>query len=116
MPHNWASAEFIRLAVHMIALDRGPELHLLEGLPAKWTKPGMLTKLDRIATPFGPLTMELRVSDDGKTADLHVEPLSDPSCERVLVHLGGWASSDDGAVIELAPNRVHDRKSQIRGS
>ena len=23
MPHNWASAEFIRLTVHLLALDRG---------------------------------------------------------------------------------------------
>lgn len=37
MPHNWASAEFIRLAIHLLALDRGNELHLLEGLPAAWT-------------------------------------------------------------------------------
>ena len=34
MPHNWASAEFIRLTVHLLALDRGDELHLLEGMPA----------------------------------------------------------------------------------
>ncbi len=33
MPHNWASAEFIRLVVHLLALDRGDELHLLEGFP-----------------------------------------------------------------------------------
>ncbi len=33
MPHNWASAEFIRLVVDLLALDRGDELHLLEGFP-----------------------------------------------------------------------------------
>ena len=31
MPHKWASAEFIRLLVHLLALDREDELHLLEG-------------------------------------------------------------------------------------
>ena len=35
MPHNWASAEFIRLAIHLLALDRGDELHLLRRLPAR---------------------------------------------------------------------------------
>ena len=40
MPHNWASAEFIRLAVHLLALDRGDELHLLEGMPAQWLGAG----------------------------------------------------------------------------
>ena len=44
MPHNWASAEFIRLAVHLLALDRGQEMHLFEGLPTQWTKPGMVTQ------------------------------------------------------------------------
>ena len=39
MPHNWASAEFIRLAIHLLALDRGDELHLLEGMPAEWLAP-----------------------------------------------------------------------------
>ncbi|NOX54462.1 MAG: hypothetical protein GXP27_08470, partial [Planctomycetes bacterium] len=31
MPHNWASAEFIRLVRHSLVLERGRELHLLEG-------------------------------------------------------------------------------------
>jgi len=86
MPHNWASAEFIRLTTHLLELDRGDELHLLEGLPQAWTHPGMLTKLDRIATPFGPLTMELKISPDGKSANLRVEPLADPSCAKIVVH------------------------------
>ena len=31
MPHNWASAEFIRLTHNLLFLERGAELHLLEG-------------------------------------------------------------------------------------
>ena len=54
MPHNWASAEFIRLTVHLLELDRGDELHLLEGLPREWLRPGMVTRLNGVATPFGP--------------------------------------------------------------
>src|SRR5208283_1129458 len=76
MPHNWASAEFIRLTIHLLELDRGHELHLLEGLPLQWTKAGMVTRLNGIATPFGELTMELKIAADGKTARLRVEPLS----------------------------------------
>lgn len=86
MPHNWASAEFIRLAVHLLALDRGQELHLLEGLPAEWTGPGMTTRLNGVATPFGPLTMKLEVSKNGKSAMLTIDPLSDPSCTGIMVH------------------------------
>ena len=58
MPHNWASAEFIRLTVHLLALDRGDEMHLLEGMPAQWLGAGMVTRLNGIATPFGPLSLD----------------------------------------------------------
>jgi hypothetical protein len=68
MPHNWASAEFIRLAIHLLALDRGDDLHLFEGLPKEWAQPGMVTKLTGIATPFGALTLELKVADNGRSA------------------------------------------------
>ena len=109
MPHNWASAEFIRLTIHLLALDRGDELHLFEGLPAEWTKPGMVTKLNGIATPFGKLTMELKIAADGKTARLRVEPLNDASCKKIVVHLFGWAGNDQPAVIELDPEKENDR-------
>jgi len=105
MPHNWASAEFIRLAVHLIALDRGDELHLFEGLPKEWTKPGMITRLNGVATPFGPLTLELKVARNGKSAGLIVEPLTDNSCRKIVVHLGGWASKDGKLVREFEPGR-----------
>ena len=41
MPHNWASAEFIRLIRHLMILERGKKLCLLEGLPQSWTGAGM---------------------------------------------------------------------------
>ena len=50
------------LAIHLLVLDRGSELHLLEGLPAAWLKPGMVTRLKQVATPFGPLTLGLQVN------------------------------------------------------
>jgi len=109
MPHNWASAEFIRLTTHLLALDRGSRLHLLEGMPAAWAKPGMVTQLHGIATPFGALTMALTVAADGKSASLRVEPLSDASCTKIVVHLGTWAGGDKRAVIELDPKLRQER-------
>jgi hypothetical protein len=107
MPHNWASAEFIRLAVHLLAIDRGRELHLFEGLPGQWTKPGMETKLEGIATPFGALSCSLKIAADGASATLVVKPLSDPSCDKIVVHLGSWASPDSSATKILDPSREH---------
>lgn len=110
MPHNWASAEFIRLVIHMIELDRGKELHLLEAIPGTWLKPNAVTSLSKVATPFGPLTMNFLVSPDGKTAKLHVEALNDPSCAGIIVHSPGT-----GALVTLAPNVAHDLTLHITG-
>jgi hypothetical protein len=108
MPHNWASAEFIRLTVHLLEMDRGEELHLFEGLPVEWTKPGMITELNGIATPFGRLTMKLKIARDGKTASLRIDPLTDPTCNKIIVHLSGWASDKKNDVIELDAKNQHD--------
>lgn len=92
MPHNWASAESIRLTIHLLALDRGEEMHLLEGFPREWARPGMVTRLTGVATPFGPPTMTVQVDRDGTTATIQVKPLA-ANCKSIVVHLpdGGVA-------------------------
>jgi hypothetical protein len=105
MPHNWASAEFIRLTMHLLAMDRGSELHLMEGMPGAWAKAGMTTALKGAATPFGPLTFTLNVSGDGKQAALNVKPLSDASCTKIVVHLDRWTGETTDRVLELDPRR-----------
>jgi len=114
MPHNWASAEFIRLTAHLLAIDRGDELHLFEGLPSEWTKPGMATRLNGLATPFGKLTASLVVSADGKTARLCVAPLPDASCKRMIAHLGPWAADGGDRELELDPKTGNDRTVRLR--
>jgi hypothetical protein len=93
MPHNWASALFAGLAVHLLALDRGNELHLLEGFPPEWRQAGMKTGLKDIATPFGKLSFTFQVNAQGTEAALTVDALSDPSCKGVYVHLGDWGTA-----------------------
>ena len=88
MPHNWASAEFIRLAVHLLALDRGDELHLLEGLPKAWLGPGMVSELNGVATPFGPLHLKIHTDRRGITSTLSIKPVA-KNCSAIVVHLPG---------------------------
>jgi hypothetical protein len=107
MPHNWASAEFIRLAVHLLALDRGDELHLLEGLPRQWTRPGMVTRLNGVCTPFGSLRLELHVAADGKTARLQAR-VPGVACKAIVVHLPGWGAAPRGLVRSFAADRPVD--------
>ncbi|GHT12581.1 hypothetical protein FACS1894170_07570 [Planctomycetales bacterium] len=101
MPHNWASAEFVELAVHLLQLDRGDELHLLEGLPPEWIQPGMKTELKDIATPFGKLSFVLQVDKTGKKATLNVEKISAPSCKGIFIHLGDWGKSGGKNLVAL---------------
>ena len=108
MPHNWASAEFIRLAVHLIALDRGNELHLFEGLPQEWAQAGMVTKLNGIATPFGELYLTLKVDDSGKTARLKVKKLTGKLLEKIVVHLDQWTPAPTDKVLTFPGDTAID--------
>ena len=105
MPHNWASAEFIRLVRDCIALERGNELQLFEGFPAKWARPGSVTELKDVATEFGPLSLEFRVSKDGKTGELKLTVPQRTAPEKVLWHLDNW-SSQRGTIDLPARGRV----------
>jgi hypothetical protein len=87
MPHNWASAEFIRLVRHLLILERGSELHLLEGLPRAWTKPGDVTGLEEIPTTFGPICLMIQVRDDGRSAVIQVDPPRRNRMDKLVIHL-----------------------------
>jgi hypothetical protein len=65
MPHNWASAEFIRLVRHLLVLERGESLELLAGLPKEWIVPGKSLRLERTPTRFGPVTIRAEVGASG---------------------------------------------------
>jgi hypothetical protein len=92
MPHNWASAEFIRLVRHSLILERGNELHLFEAMPAKWTQPGAVTRVRDIATEFGPVSFEFRVSKDGATGVLKLTPPQRTPPARIVLHLDNWST------------------------
>lgn len=108
MPHNWGSAEFVRLVVHLLALDRGNELHLLEGLPPEWRQPGMKTSIKDIATPFGKLSFTLQMDNTGKTATMNIDKLSDSSCKGIFVHLGNWGQSEGKDLVKLDAKKANN--------
>ena len=87
MPHNWGSAEFIRMVRHMLILERDKELHLLEGLPSAWTSPGSNVRMVEIPTAYGPMSLSLRASEDGKSATIEVDPQRYEPPEKIVVHL-----------------------------
>ena len=112
MPHNWASAEFIRLVRHLLVLERGQELHLFEGLPAKWAQPGSLTRLRNIATEFGPMSLEFNVADDGSTATLDLTPPRRTPPTRIVLHLDHW--SGQSGTMELPVTGTIHREFRLK--
>jgi hypothetical protein len=99
MPHVSAAAEFVRLTAHLLAFDRDSELHLLEGLPKEWLKPGAVIRLNGMRTPFGPLTMDLKVTEEGKHGRLCVQPsFARDACSRLVVHLPGGITREISSV------------------
>ncbi len=111
MPHNWASAEFIRLVRNSLALERGRELHLFEALPAAWAKPGAVTRLRGVLTSFGPLSLELRVAKDGRSARLKLDPPRRNPPPRIVLHLDRW--SGRAGTLDLPADRISARTIEI---
>ncbi|WP_113701874.1 hypothetical protein [Nonomuraea lactucae] len=64
MPHNWASAEFVRLVRHMLVFERGDGLDLLPGVPRGWVEPGSAIRVERTPTRFGRVTLDARASEE----------------------------------------------------
>jgi hypothetical protein len=105
MPHNWGSAEFIRQVRQMLVLERGGELHLCEGFPAAWARPGMVTRVRGVLTEFGALEFVLAVSADGRRADLDFSVPQRVRPQRVVLHMDGW-SGHCGAIDLATEGRV----------
>jgi hypothetical protein len=103
MPHNWASAEFIRLVRHALALERGNELLLFEGFPKRWNMPGGVTRLRQVPTSFGPLSLEWQVAKDGRAGTLRISPPRRTPPARLVWHLEPWSGQHGSR--ELPPNR-----------
>jgi hypothetical protein len=111
MPHNWGSAEFIRQVRYMLVLERGQELHLFEGLPSEWTQPGMVTRIKDVLTEFGPISLTLEVSADGKQAELKLDVPQRIRPAKVVVHLDRW--SGRSGTIDLPTAGQVDRMVEI---
>jgi hypothetical protein len=118
-PHNWASAEFVRLVRHLLVLERGDEIELLTGLPEEWLVPGQRVRLERTPTRFGPVTLQVeREAPDIVRIEVERDVGWPRRPERVLLHVpaawrvvsttvDGEASEPGGqtaAVVEL-PDR-----------
>lgn len=65
MPHNWASAEFIRLVRNLLVFERGDALELLHGLPPEWIVPCRPVRVHRTPTRYGAVSVDFEDAPDG---------------------------------------------------
>jgi hypothetical protein len=67
MPHGWVASDFINALLDMLAYERPEDqaLVLAAGVPRAWLG-GEGLKVERLRTPYGPLTLSLR-TDRGRT-------------------------------------------------
>jgi len=108
MPHNWASAEFVRMVIHMLQIDRGNDLHVFEALPKQWTKPGDVTKLNGIRTPFGRINLQLTVNNTGDKATMQLSFLDAGNLpNNVVVHKDNWTGTGGTDVLKGISKITH---------
>ena len=110
MPHNWASAEFIRLVRNLLVFERGNDLLLLSGLPDQWLH---AKRPVRIATPtrFGPL--KLRVEPDSAASLIELEMTVGARAKQTTLHVpaGTWRLRINGVeTVEAGPNLLDIRE------
>ena len=86
MPHNWGSAEFIRLVRNAIIMERQGNIELLVGLPAEWLpEEGKELCIEDSPTRYGLVTLQLRVVDGGYELEYRRRPgVIEPSA--VILH------------------------------
>jgi len=70
-----ASAVFIHFVRNLIARERLENLEMLAGIPPEWLVRGGRIELNNGYTGFGPLTVKLNISSDGRSADVFVSAI-----------------------------------------
>jgi hypothetical protein len=98
MPHNWSSAEFIRLVRHLLVFERGQKLELLPGLAQEWKQVGKRVWLDRTPTRFGDLSLEARFGEQQCEVQVEYSAFSNTP-EELLLHVGRINSAASSVLV-----------------
>ena len=62
-------------------------LHLLRLVPKAWVRPDHLTRFEKIATEFGPVSVRFKLTDEGRNLDLTYEPRFRDAPRKVVLHV-----------------------------
>jgi hypothetical protein len=107
MPHNWASAEFIRLVRHLLLFERGDTLEILPAVPAHWTRPGQRIHLERSPTRFGRVSLTAECEKRRFVVRIRCQA-HDPAVTGTVILPEGYRSAVtvDGVPVDAHAGRV----------
>jgi hypothetical protein len=90
MPHNWASAECVRYLRHMLVLEDGLRMRLLEGMIPANSAPRELFRLERTPTRFGRVSLDLEpLATNGWKLETTLEPTHRPMSVEIPISMNG---------------------------
>jgi hypothetical protein len=90
MPHNWASAECVRYLRHMLVLEDGARMRLLEGIIPTSSVERHPFRLDRTPTRFGQVNLDLEpIASNGWKLDFALDPAEHPQSVEVPLNIAG---------------------------
>ena len=98
MPHNWASAECVRYLRHMLLLEDGQSMRLLEGV-APSLGYGEPFRLEQSPTRFGRVTMQLEPLNkkEGWKLDFSLVPGQEAEKVELPAEIARWIAADNVA-------------------
>ncbi|MCX6997500.1 MAG: hypothetical protein NTV49_10545 [Kiritimatiellaeota bacterium] len=85
IPHTWGGCNYALELRHMLADERGDELHLLSAVPDWWLEDGREIRVERAPTHFGELFFIARGTPAGVEVQL-IKPLRTPP-KRIVLYL-----------------------------
>jgi hypothetical protein len=106
MPHNWASAECVRYLRHMLLLEDGLRMRLLEGMVPASFRERRAFRLERTPTRFGRVTLQVEALDRGHGWKL--DATMEPAQHAQTVEL-------PGSIAGRQFDRVLNAKHQLQG-
>ena len=117
MPHNWASAECLLYLLHMLALEDGSDLRLLEGIAEPELAEAQPWQIAGSPTRFGRIALALEPVKNGRAWRLHFRRENGPAPRTVRIpgslgtrlrfaSLSGAATKPDGGGVLIDPNAI----------
>ncbi len=85
IPHVTGASNYALMLRHMLADERGGELHLLAAVPDWWLDDGKSITVERAPTYFGEISLMVRGTADGVEVDF--EPPTREQPKRIVLYL-----------------------------